>query len=72
MPMSPELLEAVVECAAETGADVIEIYTFKAHDWRIPRSEQRSIDELPPFREVSLKYNPEILNRIRKMIGQLK
>lgn len=71
-PMKPELLEDIIDCAVENGASVIEIYTFKVHDFRIPPGSIKLTEAIPPFKEVSLKYNPIMLKRVRKLIAKLK
>jgi hypothetical protein len=67
-PMDPGWLRAILMSAAEEGAKVLEIYTFKTHDWRA----RGGGDERPAFREVSLKYQPEMLRQIRRIISKLK
>jgi aryl carrier-like protein len=67
-PMSPALLSAVVERAAELGVQGIEIYTFKVADWR----RSRTAGEMAPSREMSLEYNPALLRTIRRLAARLK
>lgn len=67
--MKPEVLKEMIECATSNGADVIEIYTFKVHDWRNFNGTEKLVDGRPPLKEVSLKYNPKILKKIKQIIA---
>ncbi|HUT58200.1 MAG TPA: beta-galactosidase [Phycisphaerae bacterium] len=71
-PMRPALLRAMVECAMERGAQVIEVYTFKVHDWRLGPVRGRTADGLPCFREVSLKHNPRMLRCLQDLISRAR
>jgi hypothetical protein len=71
-PMSPALLKGLLECAAERGAAAVEVYTFKVYDWRKAPHRKVLVNELPPFRQVSLKYNPRMLRAIGRFAAKLK
>lgn len=71
-PMSPATLRAVVERAAETGADAVEIYTFKVYDWRRRYTRAQVRGGLPPFREMSLRYNPAILRAVARTVAGVR
>lgn len=63
-PMSPALLQRLIETAAEEGASGAEVYTFKVHDWRRAAGGERERQREPALRASSLKYNPELLDAI--------
>ena len=63
-PLRAGLLESIIECAAEEGADAVEVYTFKVRDWRVRGG--RSI-----FPEISLRCRPGMLARLRRLFARL-
>jgi hypothetical protein len=69
-PMERRTLEAMIACAADEGAAAVEIYTYKIHDWRVSPADAKG--ELPAFRAVSMKYNPNILRSVAHAIRRLK
>jgi hypothetical protein len=48
------------------------VYTFKVHDWRLPALTARDTQHRPALREVSLKYNPDLLAAVARTIRRLK
>jgi len=71
-PMKPASLEGVLQCAADHGADAIEVFCFKIHDWQRPLTKRQWETGLPPLKEVSLKYNRPILRCLRRVFSRLK
>jgi hypothetical protein len=71
-PMAPALLEAVIDRAASAGAAAVEVYTYNVYDWRRRFGRREAPGELPPFREMSLKYNPTVLRAIARAAARLK
>ncbi|MCM8815078.1 MAG: beta-galactosidase [Candidatus Omnitrophica bacterium] len=71
-PMRQGLVEQLAERATELGADVLEFYTYKVHDWRSSEGSETLMDGRPVFDAISLKANPSMQRRIRRLITRLK
>jgi len=71
-PMSAATLRAVLEPALDGGAGAVEIYTFKVYDWRRTYSRAQVRGVLPPFREMSIRYNPAALRTVARTIAGLR
>jgi Beta-galactosidase len=68
-PMKPTTLAAMIECAIARNVAAIEVYTFKVREWR--QEHLRGLrGARPVLKEISLKYNPQILRCLADVIAR--
>jgi hypothetical protein len=69
-PMPKELVRKVVKTIADEGIHDITLYAYKVHDWRPEGPGRGGKLNRPPLKEISFKYNPQMIGALREAIAE--